>query len=617
MGSVSPISTTQELERFFTCLYGDQYGFVYSPVKRPREDGSWKRHFFLWPQDKDKLINHVQEMSRSYEVYTAPALFKMGGSGSPSGEKVDFIGTNYVWAEFDGNSAEAFKKLPEDLQPAIRVQSSVPGNEHWYWKLENFVTDIGVIEGITQRLAYFLEGDTGCWNANRVLRPPTSTHHESSQRVQVLKHDLTPTPIAAFLQIPEVPVKLIQETDIGTVPAVLDVIAKYKWPEEALTLFKEKELSTKEGKPQGKGFRSAAMAKMGFFCIEMGMTNGEALAILLNVDQRWKKFVNRDDRVDQLLKVINYCRTKKSTKAIEEAVEQEAEGERKEELVSQFKIYNWGEFKEAEVNVDWLIDDYVHKKGFKIVSGPPGVGKTQYSLRFAEAMAKGQPFLKWRCARPIKTLFVSLEMPHEELDYITNVMRIEDPDGALRENFFIMPVGSTIKLAEDSYKNAIASSIDRSLTQIGTDVDVIMIDSLGQAVGDELNSDKVIFDSFQFVHSYIRNQLGAAMWFVHHPRKEQMGNRKPKHQDDLYGSRFISAAATSITNLWPIGKKGQIIEVDCLKLRLASKFDPFNIRRTPGLEFEIAGEVLETTKTEGFFSADDDDNGSTDLINSI
>lgn len=616
MGSVTPISTTKELERFFDCLYGDQKGFVYSPTKNPEVANSWEQHFFLWPQDKERLVRHVHSMSARHEVYVGPALFKLDKLGKPSGEKESFLGSHYVWAEFDGNASEAITKLPSELSPAMRIQSSLPGHEHWYWRLEGFVEDIAVIESITQRLAYHLDGDIGCWNANRVLRPPTTVHHESRKSVTVLKSDLTPTPIAAFIKLPELPVRLVDEIEVGTIPAVFDVVAKYVWPEDMLRLFKESELATKEGKDAGKGFRNEALTKLGYFCLELGMTTGEALAVLLNADNRWKKFHGRKDQMKQLLSIMNYCRSRKSSRALEEAAKPPTEEQQEENrLVSQFKIYTWREFKEAEVNVEWLIDDYLHKKGFGVVSGPPGVGKSQYSLRFAEAMAKGLPYLKWPCPRPVKTLFISLEMPWEELDHISNVMKIEDPDGALHENLFVMPVGSTIKLADEQIKNMLASSID----QINQDIDIVMIDSLGHAVGDELNSDKVIFDSFRFVHNYIRSQLGAAMWFIHHPRKEQAGNRKPKEQDDLYGSRYISAAATSITNLWPMDKKGHVIELSCLKMRLASKFDKFTIKRTPGLDFQLGGEVIETTQNEGFFTglSDEDEGKSNSLIDSI
>jgi RecA-family ATPase len=114
----------------------------------------------------------------------------------------------------------------------------------------------------------------------------------------------------------------------------------------------------------------------------------------------------------------------------------------------------------------------------------------------------------------------------------------------------------------------------------------VFIDSMGTAIADELNSDKIVLDALNFVNRVIRNQFGAFVWFIHHPRKEQIGNKKPKKLDDLYGSRYISALTRSAVLLWP--ERGNI-EVSCLKLTMAEYFKTFDIKRTPGIDFEISG----------------------------
>jgi hypothetical protein len=59
-------------------------------------------------------------------------------------------------------------------------------------------------------------------------------------------------------------------------------------------------------------------------------------------------------------------------------------------------------------------------------------------------------------------------------------------------------------------------------------------------------------------------QAGTQLLELHHPRKAQDGNRKPRALEDLYGSRWISAGAGSVISLW--GQAGDpVVELTNLK----------------------------------------------------
>lgn len=548
MGSV-PI--TEELERFFNFMYGDETGFVYSPTKDP-ETSNFERYYFPWPVGKQDLINHVTEMTKSREVYYGPALFLSAG-----GTKDAFKGTNFIWCEFDGTAPESLQEgIPE---PSIKILSSVAGHEHWYWKLDHFSSDMQLIEDLSQRLAYHLGADLACWNANRVLRPPSTIHHDSGNATRVLRWDSRKEYApGSFSSLPDLPVRILKDGDIHAIPAPINVIAKYIWSDENLEFFMEKTVQ--------RGSRSSALAKLGHICMEMGMSNAESLSILLNADSRWGKFAKRKDRKERLLGIINYCRARHPVDVVEE------------EVVSRLKVYTFDEFKNTQIQLEWVIPDLLHRKGLMSLSGPPMVGKSQLSLRFAEKLAKGQEFLKWKCPKPMKTLFVSMEMPHEELHYaLTEMMTIEDSE-LLRENMLVMPIGSSIHLNSKIAQNELNKVIEEFQP------DGIIFDSLGMAIGDEISSDKIIFETFDYVHKTLRGEYGAFVWFIHHPRKGQVGNKKPNTLDDLYGSRFISAALTTAVGLWGVGDN---IEVSCLKLRMSEVFRPFKIRRTAEVDFEV------------------------------
>lgn len=568
MGSVQSISLEEGLGNFFDTMYGDEVGWVYAPTKEPEPDGErFERYYFQWPQDREQLIEHCRNKSPEFEVYYGPSLFKSG-----SGRQEDFRGTFYVWCEFDGNAPDSIDGLPV---PAIKVQSSESGNQHWYWRLDHFETDIQVVETISQRIAYHAGADLGCWNANRVLRPPGTRHHESGRATKVLRWDLSTTEVSAFSGLPEVPIKLLKSEDIRYVPDVLEVLMKFPFDREETALFRASEIP--------RGGRSDALAKMGHICIEKGMTTAEALSILLNTDMRWGKYARRKDQRDRLVGIINYARSKHP---VDLAPNAETDGP----LGERWKVYDYDEFISTEIEIDWAIEGFLSRGGFSICSGPPGVGKSQLSIRFGERLAKGDNFLIWPIKRPMKVIVFSMEMPHDELKYIMDQMKIESNE-LLRENFKIIPIGSGVRFNEKQNQDRFNRILDT------VQPDGVIFDSLGLAINDDLSSDKIILETFQYIHETVRGTYGAFAWFIHHNRKAQGGNHKPNKLDDLYGSRYISAATSTALGLWPTGH-GKPIEVDCLKLRFAKEWDRFHISRTPNLDFSVVkGGTVVASKT--------------------
>jgi len=178
-----------------------------------------------------------------------------------------------------------------------------------------------------------------------------------------------------------------------------------------------------------------------------------------------------------------------------------------------------------------------------------------------------------------------MEMPHEELRFMLDTMSFEGHE-LLRENFHIVPIGSGVKLSDKKNQENLNRVLD------AVEPDGVLFDSLGMAINDDMSSDKVILETFDYIHSTVRGQYGAFAWFIHHNRKAQTGNSKPNKLDDLYGSRYISAATSTGIGLWPTGQN-KPIEVDCLKLRFAKKFDRFLINRTPRLDFTLSTEKFQ------------------------
>jgi hypothetical protein len=532
-------------------MYGAAQGYAYTATKDP-DSASFHQYFYKWPQERDGLVSHCLAFSETQEVYYSPGLFR-----KPEATKDAFLGTYYVWCEFDGNAPDDLSGLPA---PSIKVQSSKSQNQHWYWRLDHFETDRTVVEGISSKIAYHAQADLGIWNANRVLRPPGTLHHESGLQVRILSQQIYPLALEAFGGLPSVPMRLASESDIGEVPAPLTVLMKYNFNEEYRGFFVTKKIE--------KGKRSSALTKFARHCMELNMSNAEALSLLLNLDERWGKFNKRPDQKARLLGIINYARAQHP---VDPVVQETAYG---------FKVYSYEEFINSEVELEWVIPNLVHANGSVLVSGKPGIGKSQLSLRFAEKIAKGEKFLKWQAA-PKRILFVSMEMPFEELNFIMKAMKFDEND-LLRENLLISTPGRSVRLA-DSKKQDELNKIIEEFQPEG-----IVFDSLGKSINDNMSDDKTILQTFDYVDGVLRGQYGLFTWFIHHNRKAQVGNPKPNKLDDLYGNQYIGASITTGIGLWK-DKPADPIELSCLKLRMAPEFPSFKIARTRDIDFEVLG----------------------------
>lgn len=160
------------LEYFWGTDSGTEQLYVYLPVKT---EGRWRAVMFKWPNAKRSIIQHIlKESAEGNDVYFAPALFK-----NPSPKKESVLGARAFWIDLDGNADEARKLMGDTVpKPTLVVQSSLENHEHWYWRLDKFVTDVSVLEGRNRDIAYFLNADTSGWDADQVLRPVGSVNNK-------------------------------------------------------------------------------------------------------------------------------------------------------------------------------------------------------------------------------------------------------------------------------------------------------------------------------------------------------------------------------------------------------------------------------------------------------
>lgn len=545
-----------EVEGFLKTLFEGQEGYVYAPTKNP-QTGYWQPYFFKFPTQRENIVIHVMDATRSKEVYLSPSLFS-----SPDAHRSNWKGSNFVWTEFDGNAPE---KLPKGIpSPSIKIQSSTKGHEHWYWRLKEFETNADIVQGLSKRLTYTLKADKSAWDSNQVLRPPGTLHHDSKHRVRALSRSESTFSLSDFSGLVEAPPDVIINTSYDELPDVQDVISKYKFSTDARDLFKKA--------TQPTGARSSAMTRMAFHCVEMGMTNEEAYSILLNCDERWGKYKQRtpESRVKVLTGMIAHVRNEKAVQAEQKLTEYEPMYTISELLALDFSKLNW------------VYSEVISETSTTIIAGDPNVGKSTLAFQMGLSVALGKGFLGWayKCPEPLNVGLFSYEMDARQSGHFIGDMikGYSELDQLIlkSDRVRVRPTGYAIPLYREEEQQKILDYVDQY------DLKFLVIDSLKAISGLQENR----YDAIQrFLDKDLRGERGCTIVLIHHNRKPpQEGRTAEQSLADLYGDVFIQAGATSVLGL-RVKQNG--IEIANVKNRLAPALGTFRVKRTPHMGFVV------------------------------
>lgn len=549
------METSSEIEvisSFVDDLFGDEEGVIYAPTRKTM----WVQEFFQWPSNRESLLLHLSDFS-DREVYLSPVLFT-----KPLVHPNTFKGTRYLWTEFDGN-------LPDNvnIDPTIRIQSSTPGKEHWYWRLNEFATDASQVIDATKRLAYGLEADLSVWDYAVVLRPPGTINHKRKLPVKLLSNTGVSYPLRVFKEALEPPPEHTTiSIDSTTLPELQRLVAQYSWSNDAYEIF-TKNLT--------RGIRSSSLARLSFECAEMGMSNSEIFVVLEDVDRRCGKFVGRTDRNRRLEGIISYTRGRRAARL---------------ETTDQSAVYRFTDFMRTNVELKWVLPGLIPVAGASMIFGPPGYGKSTWAIRMGIAIATGSPdFLGWTIEKQQKVLFLSLEMPHDELkSFLSDMQLDEETLDKLQENFFVWPVGHPYPLDTPDQQIEVLKYID----QFG--IELLIIDSLGVAMYGAVTSDDDVKRLNSFLNEDVRGARGCGYFLIHHPRKPGTSeNKNPSDMYDSFGSTYIINNAQTVFNLNPGGKPGDL-KLNIWKSRLTQDQTSFRLQRTTNRDFTR----VEDTKKE-------------------
>lgn len=586
MSSISSENPSEGLSQFYDLIWGEVEGFVYLPTL-DRKNNDWKKTFFKWPEHKKNIIQHtLSRAAQGLDVYYSPVIYKGDSNGGPGRPvKDNVLGSNVLWAEFDGASedysrlvsTEGGSEASEGVHgahsvvpvPSVRVQSSLDGHEHVYWRLDEFVKDIKWLEDKNRSITYSFRSDTSGWDAVQILRPPYTHNHKRDRPVTVIRQDGPKYGNSLFEPLVPPPQIVTENIVIDDLPSVESVIAKYPWDEEHFKMFTDPHIE--EGK------RSAALMRMGYFCIEAGMSDTEAYAILYNADQRWGKYKGRNDQKRRLVDIIDRARQKHPNPTA---------GLTFAGLLGQQNIeegrsltYGFKDFLESDIKVEWAIEGLLEVNGYGMIASMAGVGKTQVSIGLGIDAVLGRDFLKWKMPKKHKIVLFSLEMGHVGLKiFLEQIAKSLTPEeiAQLQDNFIVVPIGESIALEKPEGLKFLESILDE-VRPTG-----IIFDSIAKLSVDELNEKtaRLLNDKF----SYLRSKYNAFMWFIHHNRKASDGNKKPTELSDVYGNQYLTTDMSAVIILWPHPSGVEVIHV---KERYAEKKPTFVAARSEYLTYSI------------------------------
>jgi hypothetical protein len=542
-------NAAEQLHEFFKNMFGTHPGYIYAPVTEPKNAQEAEHNFFRWPEQASGLVDYVIHQRAGKEVYFSPVLFK-----KPELSENELFGTKYIWAEFNGElpDKELVDKVPT---PSFKLRTSREGHEYWFWQLQYFEKNVSRVHDLVQRISFHLKADLSSWDYDSVFRPPSTIHHRSGNITYIFDNINAIHSIEAFHELPAQP-KYLTEDNFTGLPLIDDVVATNLWTAENWKFFKKKQI------PEGKRFQ--ALTRLANCCAEMGMKDKEILAILINADTRWGHFSDRNPEKQKrkLIALINHVRLKKPLEAYRDTSKD-------------YPFFNFADFMATSVSVEWALEPFVEKQGMTMITGDSGIGKTRFNLDFCIHMALGKDWLGWKCPKPMKMQFWSLEMNHGQLkrflEFLTSKLT-KDELQLLKENFFPIPIGHSVHLDKASQHDKANRLLDMCVP------DGLVIDSFGVAVQDDIEKSSVVNPVFEYVNREVRQQREAFVVWIHHHRKH--GTNKPV-SDDMFGSVYIKNQMTGIFTLHRIKKdpvKGDIYRVLNQKQRLTEELPEFKIR---------------------------------------
>lgn len=390
--------------------------------------------------------------------------------------------------------------------------------------------------------------------------------------------------LSAFAHIEPVPVQVTENLSMAELPTLEQVRSLANWTTEMVEKFSHGP-DWYSGPP--KRDRSFGMAEFAYLAAEHKWNDEQIYVALLDLDTRLGKYVGRRDRERRLVDFINRARTKVGYEPVSinpvDLLQALAQSNDNGKLV-----WNLGDFLKAEFKINWLLEGLHESGGFGLVTGFPGVGKTQFALSMGIQLAIGrQHFLQWENrAEPQRVLFISLEMGkpplHLFLENIVGGYPDHEERRRLYRNFQVAPLGAGMPLDTKDGQEFLEQLLVEHMP------DLVIIDSLQKIISKELTDEVGVKALVEYLR-HTRMKHNCSMVVIHHNRKKSNDAQKRQGVElsDVYGSVYLTAEVDWVLSL--MERSTDQLQVDMLKNRLGANKGPFNITRDSHLGFEIDG----------------------------
>ena len=376
------------------------------------------------------------------------------------------------------------------------------------------------------------------------------------------------------------------EIVVSELPTVDQVQMGAKWSSEMISLFDvTREVAQAPAPKEGrKPFdRSGALTRMAYYGAEMDWTDQQIMSVLLHLDDRWEKYSERRDREHRyLIPIVNRARAKIGYEpSISIDVAALLSGKTSASADEKRLIWGAQDFVDADFPINWTYEGLLPQSGLGLIVADPGTGKTQLGLHMACHMALGfDKWLRWNhVGGKQRVLFLSLEMGEGPLHlFMSTIVKSYEDRRALNKNLLLMPVGLPLPLDTKEGQAFLSNVLDEYMP------DVVIVDSFQAAISTEMSDETGIKNFFSYLAG-IRRKHKCSMILIHHNRK-RIGEAKKTGEislDDVYGSRFISAALDFALSLQETSPN--VLTVAMLKNRLGKRTEPFEVVRDENLAF--------------------------------
>lgn len=538
-----------QLESFLASLYGDMSGFVYVATKTPKTLDTPEAIFFEWPTQRDEMATYIREASNVSDVWVNPCLWL-----DKRVSKKTFRGSRWIWADFNGKPDSRMDFFPPI---GMKIETST-GRSHSFWRLPDFQNDSEKLERYNKRLALnFLSNFATC-RYDSLLRPPGTVNHRTGDKVTM---GLQSDAIATYESL----MGLDDPTSEDFVKVDFTQKRKPVWSVTTLLDEKTAELAFEPGAPAN---RVQHLIDVACGCVKNNLDALDTVVMVQLADKKLKVFQYRDDAERQIVGLISLAR--KLTEV----------SHKNKTLYG--NVYSIVDLTELEEKIEYVIPNVLTTTGLGMVFARPNVGKSRFSLQMAQAIALKKRFAGFPVKRSGKMLFISNEMNHIELKAFVKPMlnaHTKDEIEHLRQNVFAYASDSGLSLEDPNGMDNLIRLIERIEPQ------GIFFDSLIATAGDptQLGFMNDLFGRMREIQTI----YDLFTWWIHHPRKENQKDHKPRHMDDVYGCRAVTSAPSVIVGLWQDQpNSNEPVELNCIKNRFGPYFEDRMLQSNQHLGFE-------------------------------